>query len=209
MELIIDKIFSTTLCCIDDLLESQDINNMKKHIINSSKEIGKKENWQSSHDPKLHNHPKYKALTFKVLEYSKTYLDELLYEYDDFYITGMWSNILKSGEFHSPHNHSNNFLSGVYYVQAKNTAGIYFIDPRPQSGVLQPHAKTWIKDNSTTWSYPSITNRMIIFPSWLMHYVPINKTEHDRISISFNIMFKGEIGRPDYFQSNIFTENLK
>ena len=28
----------------------------------------------------------------------------------------MWSNVLKPGETHRPHTHSNNILSGVFYV---------------------------------------------------------------------------------------------
>ena len=32
----------------------------------------------------------------------------------------MWSNVLKPIETHPPHTHSNNFISGVYYVQADN-----------------------------------------------------------------------------------------
>ena len=49
-----------------------------------------------------------------------------------FNITDMWSNVLKPGETHSFHTHSNNILSGVFYVDAKQTSGIMFTDPRPK-----------------------------------------------------------------------------
>ena len=51
--------------------------------------------------------------------------------YDRIEITGMWANKLKVGESHPPHTHSNNFLSGVYYLEAgENTSNIQFFDPR-------------------------------------------------------------------------------
>ena len=35
---------------------------------------------------------------------------------------------------------------------------------------------------------------LIIFPSWLEHDVPVNTSEFDRLSLSFNIMCRGEYG---------------
>jgi hypothetical protein len=32
--------------------------------------------------------------------------------------------------------------------------------------------------------------RMVVFPSWLRHHVPSNEGTTERISISFNLMFK-------------------
>ena len=117
----------------------------------------------------------------------------------------MWSNILKPGEFHSPHTHSNNLVSGVFYLQTNdNSPAITFLDPRPQSSVLQPQAKEYDIFNSTMFYYPAKVNRMILFPSWLEHYVPQNDTKFSRVSIAFNVMLKGQVGRPDNFQTNTF-----
>mgnify|MGYP001299168501 FL=1 len=52
--------------------------------------------------------------------------------------------------------------------------------------------------------YPAKVNRMILFPSWLEHYVPQNDTKFSRVSIAFNVMLKGQVGRPDNFQTNTF-----
>ena len=178
---------------------------MLEDIIDSSKKVGRKTNWQSNHNPNLHEHPKYKPLGKKVLELSKEYIEDLKFEFDDHYITGMWSNILKPGEFHSPHTHSNNLVSGVFYLQTNdNSPAITFLDPRPQSSVLQPQAKEHNIFNSTMFFYPAKVNRMILFPSWLEHYVPQNDTKFSRVSIAFNVMLKGQVGRPDNFQTNKF-----
>ena len=107
------------------------------------------------------------------------------YEYEGFNVTDMWSNVLKPGETHRPHTHSNNILSGVFYVDAEQTSGIIFTDPRPQAGVIQPDVTKQFVDNANVIKYDSLTNRMILFPSWLQHYVPINETNSE-IEIEFN-----------------------
>ena len=117
----------------------------------------------------------------------------------------MWSNILKPQETHKPHTHSNNFVSGVYYLQTTNNSpAINFLDPRGQTCVLQPQQKEYTKYNSTRYFMPAMVNRMILFPSWLQHYVPVNDSNEDRISIAFNCMLKGLVGEPTQFQSSNF-----
>ena len=61
--------------------------------------------------------------------------------------------------------------------------------------------KTKTNENSNLLSYISKQNRLIIFPSWLVHWVPINKSKRNRISISFNIQIKGQVGEQHEFQS--------
>jgi uncharacterized protein (TIGR02466 family) len=206
-KLIIERLFPTTLYIFDSVLEPEYIDSMIEDIkksaeINAEKRRG---NWQSENSPKLHQYPKYKTLGNKALELGKKYLNDLLYEYDDLYITDMWSNILKSGEQHPPHTHSNNFISGVYYLQTtENSPTIQFLDPRGQTSVITPHQKELTKYNSPRYFYPGMINRMILFPSWLQHYVPVNESGQDRISIAFNMMLKGLVGKPENFQSNIF-----
>ena len=201
MQVIKEYIFPTVTHVFDNVLEPEYIDSMKEDIIKGSIEK-KRGNWQSN--PRLHQHKKYKALADSVLEASKYILDEQTYQYESFYITNMWSNILKPGEMHKPHTHSNNLLSGVYYVQSDEGANIQMYDPRPQADVLKPQPKDLTKENSPVWFFPSITNRMIMFPSWLQHYVPTNQSKNDRISIAFNIMLKGQVGRPEEYQSADF-----
>ncbi len=64
--------------------------------------------------------------------------------------------------------------------------------------------KTKTNENSNLLSYISKQNRLIIFPSWLVHWVPINKSKKDRISISFNIQVKGQVGEHHELQSGQF-----
>ena len=209
MKLDIQRIFPTSIFCFDDVLEQEYIDSMKDDIINQSKINAEQRqaNWQSVKNNKLYELPKYKELGKMALNACIKYIDLLEYKLDDIELTGMWSNILKPGETHPPHTHSNNYISGVYYVQADNnpnTPAINFLDPRGQTCVLQPQQKRYTIYNSTRHSLPARVNRMILFPSWLSHFVPINYSKSDRISIAFNAMLKGKVGEPTNFQSANF-----
>ena len=55
--------------------------------------------------------------------------------------------------------------------------------------------KEWNVSNAVTWTFPAITNELILFPSWLNHRVyPNEKATTDRISISFNTFVRGTLG---------------
>ena len=209
MKLDIQRIFPTSIFCFDDVLEPEYIDSMREDIIKSGKINAEQRqaNWQSVKNNKLYELPKYKELGKMALNACIKYIDLLEYKLDDIELTGMWSNILKPGETHPPHTHSNNYISGVYYVQADNeptTSAINFLDPRGQTCVLQPQQKRYNIYNSTRHSLPAKVNRMILFPSWLSHFVPINYSKSDRISIAFNAMLKGKVGEPTNFQSANF-----
>ena len=201
MKYIKEQLFPTEVYIADDVLEEEYVDSMKEDIL-LSQQNKDKDNWQS--DPKLHTKKKYKALTDKIIEVSKLVFKDKEYIYDTFQITDMWSNVLKPGEAHRPHTHSNNILSGVYYVESDKAAGIQFYDPRPQAGVINPELKRFTKSNATAWELHSVTNRMILFPSWLQHLVPINRSKNKRISIAFNLMLKGIVGQSTDYQSAEF-----
>lgn len=195
-----DKIFPTHVFVADNVLNKKDIDVIRKDILDTYNTS--QMNWQSF--PKLHTDRLYNSLTDKVIYYSKNVFDTLHYKYEKFVITDMWSNVLKPGEMHRPHTHSNNILSGVFYVQAEKASGLTFYDPRSQAVVLNPTKTINNLDNASIINYDSITNRMILFPSWLQHYVPTNITKENRISIAFNIMLKGKVGESHELQSSTF-----
>lgn len=141
----------------------------------------------------------FKPLKDKILEVSKYILKNNRYSFERIEITNMWANKMEDDETHAPHTHSNNFLSGVYYLNAsKDTAPIQFFDPRPQASVLVPR-KTPNWHNSNMIQFDSVIGIGLIFPSWLQHWVPQNKD--DRISISWNVFVRGDYGEPDTLQN--------
>jgi uncharacterized protein (TIGR02466 family) len=199
----IQNLWPTKILITDNFLQETYVKNIKNQILS----IYNKDqtNWQSG--PNLHEQETFKVLSDEIKKISSHFLINAQKQiFEDLIITSMWANILKTGEFHRPHTHSNNTLSGVFYVQANSekSAKIYFTDPRPQAAVLSPDFSEYNGDNCYTCHYPSITNRLILFPSWLNHYVETNSVNEDRISVSFNLMYKGKLGNSKYLQSNIF-----
>lgn len=146
------------------------------------------QNWQTEQN--LHEFEEFDALIKLFRASSETVLEEMGLEYGGVEITGCWANINPRGAFHIPHSHPNNFLSGIYYVQALPGAdSVSFHDPRPQQEIIAPASKRETVYTAAVQSLPIHAGRMAIFPSWLVHSVVANRSEQLRISISFNIMF--------------------
>ena len=143
-------------------------------------------------------HKKLPSFKRKVFEITEKICRESKYRYDTLEITGMWANMLKKGDSHPPHTHSNNVFSGVYYLE--DGAPIQFFDPRPQASILHPNLEYTTFDNSSMVQFNSQKGMGLIFPSWLQHWVPT--TEKDRISISWNIILRGDYGQPNTLQNS-------
>ena len=103
-----------------------------------------------------------------------------------------WININKPGDYNIKHVHPTNNLSGVLWVKApQNSGDIVFDSPNNFESFLEN--KSYIDDFKKSYfiddsyhCYPT-EGRMIVFPSYLYHYVQENKSNQDRISVSFNI----------------------
>ena len=143
-------------------------------------------------------HQKLPLFKTKVFQTTEKICRESKYLYDTLEITGMWANMLRKGDSHPPHTHSNNVFSGVYYLESG--APIQFFDPRPQANILQPNLEYTTFDNSSMMQFNSQKGIGLIFPSWLQHWVPT--TTKDRISISWNIILRGEYGQPNTLQNS-------
>ncbi|MEO0575093.1 MAG: TIGR02466 family protein [Pseudomonadota bacterium] len=103
-----------------------------------------------------------------------------------------WANVLREGQYNSPHSHPNAMWSGVYYV-TENPA----IDGHPFSGKLElmdprPGASIQYQDNNKLYGrflLSPVAGQMIIFPSWLVHHVHPYFGSDARISIAFNVCY--------------------
>ena len=196
------KIFPTNLFLIEEFYHA-DTNVMKKYIFDLWDNRDYDNRWQTK-SANLHKQKEFKEFTELVISTSKEILDKLKYDVEDIVITDMWATVLKSGENHPAHTHSNNFLSGTYYLHSDQGASIMFRDPRPAAGVILPRMTESTITNASLLTYASKQNRAIIFPSWLPHYVKPNKSKNKRISIAWNIQLKGQVGEHHEFQSADF-----
>ncbi|UYP67367.1 TIGR02466 family protein [Thalassobacter stenotrophicus] len=106
--------------------------------------------------------------------------------------TFAWMNANPPGGFNAPHTHPGAHWSGVYYVaqpdvEEGSSGQIEFLDPRtdlPNWRLLQApafRAKKAIRPKP---------GELILFPSYLVHWVYPNETSEERVSIAFNATFR-------------------
>jgi uncharacterized protein (TIGR02466 family) len=149
-------------------------------------------NWQT--DPILHTLPQFAEFTALVEKVAAGLVDFLKLTTRDPVVTGCWANVNPPGGLNSAHTHPNNFLSGVYYVATPPGEGrIVFEDPRPQASTLLPPVTEYTKFTGNKVTVEAKPGRMVLFPAWLVHSVPVNRSKDDRISIAFNVMFKSYV----------------
>jgi uncharacterized protein (TIGR02466 family) len=120
------------------------------------------------------------AFMHEHLEMSKDFTQE---------IYSVWMNYNESPITTAPHSHAPAFLSGVYYVKSSPGSGMLeFINPVTEMPwAIGPGTR--LKNNaynSDKWGIMPEAGKLIIFPSWLMHYVVPRTDDKDRISIAFN-----------------------
>ena len=172
----------------------------KKQMISYINEGKLKPNGMKQTEDDIHKMSYFKNFKNEIITLNKTILDKLEYEYEDILITSMWGNLLFPSQTHSPHTHSNNFLSGVFYLQSDEISSpIQFFDPRPQTGILTPRRKENNIKNSNMLAFLPKENMGLVFPSWLQHWV--RPTGSERISLSWNILVKGHYGAPNTLQN--------
>ena len=147
-------------------------------------------------EPNIQEQEPFKELADKVLKKSREYAEMMKWE-NELYLQSMWYNVMKQHEDHRPHTHGNSLLSGVYYpTGSPSHPPIEFFDNR-NIGAINPTINDYTPENASTWHYPVVPNSLLIFPSWLQHWVPVNTIEIPRISISFNVMIKGQAGKEE------------
>lgn len=100
-----------------------------------------------------------------------------------------WANVLEKGGYHSVHNHPNCHLSGVYYISPGepdphnlNSGLIGFSDPRVGASMA---ANSYL-DFGASYQYTPEAGMLLMFPSYLSHWVHPFTGEGKRITISFN-----------------------
>ena len=185
------KIFESKFIATEEMIAYIKDNQMHTHVSNLVKQ-SKNNNLQKEN---IFN-PFVKQIYYVTKEICQIYE----YEYNKIDITSMWINICEPHAAHPPHTHSNNIFSGVWYpCENINTSNIQFFDPRPQANQLTPKRKKSNTNNSGLMSFNSNKDTMFMFPAWLVHWVP--PTSNPRISISFNVILRGEYGEENTLQN--------
>lgn len=99
----------------------------------------------------------------------------------------IWMNINPPNSYNHLHNHVGAVFSGVYYVEADPSQGNIQFERNDNAEYHLPLSVA--QDTyytSTRATYAAKTGGLYIFPGWLKHSVQGNRSNSDRISISFN-----------------------
>ena len=118
-------------------------------------------------------------------------LDEFQTEaqcYGNMILTDLWMNVYETKHWQEKHIHSPGQWSGVYYVHfdPNEHKATNFYHPNETllatAGITSNTLVPWVQEGD-----------MIIFPSWLEHSAPMNKSSKMRSTISFNFFIEEEV----------------
>lgn len=102
-----------------------------------------------------------------------------------------WMNLNPTHGYNSPHLHPGNQWSGVYYVsqpeiEEGDSGKIEFIDPRGDIQLMRI-LKSNVFNNKIR--FRPDPGDLIVFPSYLWHWVHPNESDEERMSIAWNAHF--------------------
>ena len=108
----------------------------------------------------------------------------------------VWMNINGKGGYNEVHTHPGAVMSGAFYVTVppgpvgkltfhRNAIEGYVIH---SLGTSEDMSTAEVPHTHSTWAYPPVNGRLMLFPAWVPHGVRENETDEERISISFNFV---------------------
>ena len=110
----------------------------------------------------------------------------------------VWFHITRRGGYFGLHNHAMASWSGVYCVDAGRDDGTHpdggaltFANPFSIAAMFLDPANAAMRApyNSFNRSFKLVPGQLIVFPSWLQHYVQPFHGEGERITVAFNAWF--------------------
>ena len=119
----------------------------------------------------------------KAIEYCRTSAGFPPLEMQNF-----WINVNGPGAYHTLHNHQDAMLSGVFYIDVPtdNMGDLQFYRGDEAQYYIPDNLSTYNTITSTMATYPPKPGMVVIFPSWVKHDVKQNRSDAERIAISFN-----------------------
>ncbi len=127
------------------------------------------------------------------------YMRAIGIDYDVRWTIQGWPNVNRLGDYHDPHNHPRSYLSGTYYLKVptgkepmRNRADvrpshITFYDPRPGINMNAIKGDPYVDPEFTVMPEPGL---LMMWPSFLSHFIHPNLSKDTRVTVSFNIVLK-------------------
>ena len=205
MEYIIEPMFSIPVykILLNGLSDEMNLELFLREELENNPNEEKYNNEVEQTYPDLHLKKEMQPLCDNIFKALECILNDVLfiasgYQVD---ITAMWANKQKPNQQFPMHRHRNNILAGVFYVtEGDSFPPITFYNPvDPQ--LCPTHIGKYNQFNSISYSHSTIKNMLLIFPAYLDHSVAINESDKERISVSFNVILRGQYENPKTLQS--------
>ena len=136
----------------------------------------------------------FKTLEETLDKHVAAFAEDLEFDLDGRALTleDLWINILPQGGVHTSHIHPHSVISGTTYVTIpEGASAIKFEDPRLQMMMAAPARRKDARAELRSFHYQQPKpGDVLLWESWLRHEVPVNMSEDERISISFNYSWK-------------------
>ena len=134
--------------------------------------------------------PIFKSLVKALDKHVAAFAKDLEFNLDDrkLVLEDLWINILPEGGTHGSHIHPHSVISGTTYVaMPKGASALKLEDPRHAMMMAAPPRNKDARRELKSFIYmkPKVGD-VLLWESWLRHEVPMNGSEFDRISVSFN-----------------------
>ncbi len=134
--------------------------------------------------------PIFAALVEALDAHVAAFAEDLEFDLDgrELKLEDIWINILPQGGIHTSHIHPHSVISGTTYVTMPDGASALKLeDPRHAMMMASPPRLKEVREELRGFHYvqPAVGD-VLLWESWLRHEVPMNMSEDDRVSVSFN-----------------------
>jgi uncharacterized protein (TIGR02466 family) len=157
--------------------------------------------WHSE-DTYILNNDECKHAADIIMEHVEAFGKNVLrHDVEGYSFSQSWVSVKAPGQHHVGHTHPNSIISGVLYFGSpeEKTPAIKFHKSTASMNVSYvqtpvDNSKPGGKYSWEEFQIPFIPGMLLLFPSYLVHSVPTNESEHPRFSLAFNAVTKGNLG---------------
>lgn len=160
-----------------------------------SEEVDSPNYGERSKNSYILDEPESKELKDFILSLVSQYGKLLGYDYESYRFGQSWVSYKHPGQHHTMHSHPNSLISGVFYFgePTDKTPAVKFhkLEGGFNVSYLSPKLvldKRDLKYAQKEFSIEFTPGLLLLFPSYLHHSVPLNKTDKTRCSLAFNIV---------------------
>lgn len=190
-------LFGTPVMVFDDVLTDQELKNIKAVCVEVCSTVESKHTFDCSVYSTFHSYDtlsddRFASLLSRqkelVIKFGRVHQYELI-EY--VVPVNSWVNRMDNNQYQEHHKHTPCTFSCCFYpIVPEGSAPLTFYNPvQPDAPVDAGHSSLQL-----THKVNAVENRLIVFPSWQIHYVSTGTNKEERYSIATNYIPRRQDG---------------